>query len=175
MVFHNKCICPNGLPWPGFFHPTYKQTNHLEYRHLKSCYFRRLELTDKRGGQPWKATNYRNSLVNLMEELNVSDIYQQIHPTTKSFTYESKPLHLKWRINFFLISRPVSCRVKSTEIRPLITPDQKSIFLNIDFINKFARGPGLRKLNNTLLEDENYKELIEFYPQTLEYHEITDK
>ena len=26
---------------------------------------------DKRGGQPWKATNYRNSLINLMDELNL--------------------------------------------------------------------------------------------------------
>ena len=30
---------------------------------------------DKRGGQPWKATNYRNSLISLMEELNLIDIY----------------------------------------------------------------------------------------------------
>ena len=50
---------------------------------------------DKHGGQPWKDTNYRNSLVNLMDELNLIDIYRQIHPTTKSFSYESKPLNLK--------------------------------------------------------------------------------
>ena len=30
---------------------------------------------DKRGGQPWKATNYRNSLISLIEELNLIDIY----------------------------------------------------------------------------------------------------
>ena len=40
---------------------------------------------DKRGGQPWKATNYRNSLINLMEELNLIDIYRQINPTKKYF------------------------------------------------------------------------------------------
>ena len=38
---------------------------------------------DKRGGQPWKATSYRNSLINLMEELNLIDIYRQINPTKK--------------------------------------------------------------------------------------------
>ena len=57
---------------------------------------------DKRGGQPWKATSYRNSLINLMEELNLIDIYRQINPTKKYFTYESKPLNLKSRIDFFL-------------------------------------------------------------------------
>ena len=28
-----------------------------------------------------------------MKELNLIDIYRQIHPTTKSFTYESKALN----------------------------------------------------------------------------------
>ena len=78
---------------------------------------------DKRGGQPWKATNYRNSLINLMEELNLIDIYRQINPTKKYFTYESKPLNLKSRIDFFLISRPLSCCVKNAEIRTSIAPD----------------------------------------------------
>ena len=115
--------------------------------------------------------------MNLMEELNLIDIYRQIHPTTKSFTYESKPLNLKSRIDFFRISRPLSCCVKSTEIRTLIAPDHKSIFLSIETKNELARGPGLWKFNNTLLEDENYKELIEFYyPQILvKYQEDTDK
>ena len=61
---------------------------------------------DKRGGQPWKATNYRSFLVSLMDELNLIDIYRQIHPIAKSFTYESKPFNLKSRIDFFLISFP---------------------------------------------------------------------
>ena len=63
---------------------------------------------DKRSGQPWKATNYRNFLVSLMDELNLIDIYRQIHPIAKSFSYESKPLNLKSRIDFFLISRSLS-------------------------------------------------------------------
>ena len=38
-------------------------------------------------------------------------------------------------------------------------------------------GPGLWKFNNTLLEDERYKELIKFYyPQILnKYSEVIDK
>ena len=67
---------------------------------------------DKRGGQSWKATNYRYSLVSLMDE-PLSDIYRQIHPITKSFTNESKPLNLKSRTDFFLISRSLSSFVKN--------------------------------------------------------------
>ena len=132
---------------------------------------------DKRGGQPWKATNYRTSLVSLMDELNLIDIYRQIHPIAKSFTYESKPLNLKSRIDFFLISRPLSSCVKNVEIRTSIAPDHKAVFLNIEVKSEFTRGPGLWKFNNTLLEDESYKDLIEFYyPQILnKYSEVTDK
>ena len=136
-----------------------------------------LNRIDKRGGQPWKATNYRNSLINLMEELNLIDCYREKHPTTKSFTYGSKPLNLKSRINFFLISRPLSCSVKNVEIRTSIAPDHKSVFLNIEIENEFIRGPRLWKFNNSLLEDKNYKELIAFYyPHILEkYRDVTDK
>ena len=136
-----------------------------------------LNRIDKRGGQPWKATNYRNSLINLMEELNLIDCYREKHPTTKSFTYESKPLNLKSRIDFFLISRPLSCSVKNVEISTSIAPDHKSVFLNIEIENEFIRRPGLWKFNNSLLEDENYKELIAFYyPHILEkYRDVTGR
>ena len=52
-----------------------------------------------------------------------------------------------------------------------------SVFLNIEVKNEFMRGPGLWKFNNTSLEDENYKDLIEFYyPQILtKYPEVVDK
>ena len=132
---------------------------------------------DKRGGQPWKATNYRNSLVSLMDELNLIDIYRQIHPTTKTFSYESKTLNLKSRIDFFVISRSLSSCVKNVEIRTSIAPDHKSVFLNVEVKKEFIRGPGLWKFNNTLLEDENYKDLIEFYyPQILnKYSEGVDE
>ena len=74
-----------------------------------------LNQIDKSGGQPWKATNYRNALVSLMEEINLVDVYRQLQPTTKSFTYESKPLKVGSRIDFFLISRPLSNHVRKTE------------------------------------------------------------
>ena len=62
-------------------------------------------------------------------------------------------------------------------LRTSIAPDHKSIFLSLEITSEFQRGPGLWKFNNTLLKDENYKELIEFYyPQILEkYSEVAEK
>ena len=132
---------------------------------------------DKSGGQPWKATNYRNALVSLMEEINSIDVYRQLHTTTKSFSYESKPLKVRSRIDFFLISRPLSNHVRKTETRNSIAPDHKSIYLNLEIKNEFKRGPGLWKFNNTLLEDKHFKEFVTIkYPQILEkYSEVTER
>ena len=128
-----------------------------------------LNRIDKLGGLPWKATSSRNTLVDLMKELNLTDIYRELHPKSESF-------NLKSRIDYFLISRSLSCDVKQAEIRISIAPDNNTIFLSINVKNDFNRGPGLWKFNNTLLEDNNYKELITFYyPQILrKYSEVTD-
>ena len=112
-----------------------------------------------------------------MEEINLIDVYRQLHPTTKSFTYESKPLNVRLRIDFFLISRPLSNHVRKKETHNSIAPDHKSIYLNLEIKNEFKRGPGLWKFDNTLLEDENFKEFVTIkYLQILEkYSEVTKK
>ena len=111
-----------------------------------------------------------------MEELNLSDIYRELHPKSKSFTYVSKSLNLKSRIDYFLISRSLSCDVRQAEIRISAAPDHNAIFLSIDVKSDFSTGPDLWKLNNTLLEDNSYKELIAFYypPILRKYSEVTD-
>ena len=136
-----------------------------------------LNRTDKQGGLPWKATAYRNAVVDLIDELNLIDIYRHLHPNAKTFTYESKTLKLKSRIDFFLVSHAISLDVLKSETRASIAPDHKSIFLCLEIKSEFKRGPGLWKFNNTLLEDDSYKELIEFkYPLIQEkYSELSDK
>ena len=61
-----------------------------------------LNQIDKLGCLPWKATSGRNTLVDLMEELNLADVYGELHPKSKSFTYISKSLNLKSRSTTFL-------------------------------------------------------------------------
>ena len=115
-----------------------------------------LSKLDKSGGLPWKETNYRNALVNLMKELNLTDIYRTIHPSTRTYTYESKSLRLKSRIDFFLVSKQFINDVIKAETRTSIAPDHKAIFLSLKIENNFTRGPGTWKFNNSLLQDENY-------------------
>ena len=136
-----------------------------------------LKQTDKYGGIPWKETAYRNSIIDLMEELGLQDIYRKLHPNAKSFTYETKNLKSKSRIDFFLVSNSIVSEVKRAEIRSSVAPDHKAIFLGIEVRSGLERGPGSWKFNNTLLDDENYKDLIRFiYPQIREkYKDVESK
>ena len=59
-----------------------------------------LNRIDKLSGLPWKATSGRNTLIDHMEELNLTEIYRNLN--SKSFNYVSKLLNLKLRIDYFL-------------------------------------------------------------------------
>ena len=91
-----------------------------------------LNKIDKWRGLPWKETTCRNSIIDLMEELNLLDIYRQFHAKNKSFTYETKNSKLKSRIEFFLVSCLTSYNVKRTEERSSMAPDHKAIFLGLE-------------------------------------------
>ena len=102
-----------------------------------------------------------------MEEPDLLDIYRQFHADTKSCTYETKNSKLNSRIEFFLVSRPISYNVKRTEVRSSIAPDHKAIFLGMVVQSELKRGPGTWKFNNALLEDQYYIDLMFYLPSDI--------
>ena len=103
-----------------------------------------LTKADKSGGAAWKSTNYRDAVDNLMNELNLIDIYRKLHPKTRSFTYESKTINLKSRIllDFILVSRPISMEVQNAEIRTSVAPDHEATFLKDCYKKRAQERPG---------------------------------
>ena len=93
------------------------QVNQLQFmQELKNCIIDKSELTslivggdwnctlskkDKFGGIPWKPSSYRNLIVTTIEMFDLVDIQRMRHPKLRKFTYESKSLKLKSRIDFF--------------------------------------------------------------------------
>ena len=67
-------------------------------------------------------------------------------------------LKLKSRIFFLLVSRSISNNVKRTEVRSSIAPDHEAIFLGMELQSEL----GTWKFNNTLLEGQDYIDLISF-------------
>ena len=169
------------------------QAEQLEFlQELNNCLIDKSELTtlivggdwnctlsknDKIGGKPWKATNYRNLVLTTMDILDLVDIQGERHPKLREYSYESKALKVKSRIDFFLVAKNLTQFVKKSEIYPSIAPDHKVIYISLSLSNETPRGRGLWKFNNSLLNNEHYVNKIrEIYFQTCSYYsELTDK
>ena len=161
------------------------QSDQLEFiQELNNCIIDKSEMTnviiggdwnctltnkDKKGGALWKLTPFRNLLLTTMETFDLIDIYRARHPNLKLFSYESKSLQIKSRIDFFLVAKPLVKYVRKVGINVSIAPDHKAIYLCLSLPVTTSRGPGFWKFNNTLLDDEVYiAHIRELVPQMRE-------
>ena len=136
-----------------------------------------LSKKDKKGGSPWRPAAYRN-LVNItIDTLDLVDIQRTRYPNVNKFSYWSKTLGVKSRIDFFLISKHLTKFVKKVDIQTSIAPDHNMILLSLSWPNENPRGAGFWKFNNSLLEDKEYTtKILELYPQLREkYHYVNDQ
>ena len=98
-----------------------------------------------------------------MGMFDLVDIQRVCHPKLRKFTYGSKAMHLKSRIEFFLIAKDLTASIKKSEILPAIAPDHNAIYaISLALSNKCLRGPGFWKFNNTLLNDPQYIDKIRY-------------
>ena len=63
-----------------------------------------------------------------------------MHPKNKSNTYESKPLKLKSRRDFFLVSGKYKPDITKVETRLSVAADHKAVFLSMNVNEEFKRG-----------------------------------
>ena len=92
-----------------------------------------------------------------MEEMNLVDIWRSRNEDRKTFTWMNKNEGAWSRIDYFLISDTLCVKCEETKILPAICTDHSSISLTVN-ISENKRGPGVWKLNNELLEDQNFNE-----------------
>ncbi|KAL9959075.1 hypothetical protein ACROYT_G036156 [Oculina patagonica] len=158
----------------------------LEFiQELNNCIIDKLELTnlivggdwnctlskkDKKGGTPWKPSLFSQLLLTTME------IFGGVrHPNLNIYSYVSKALNVKSRLDFILIAKNLSKHVKSTGITTSIAPDHKTAFLCLSLPNNSPRGPGFWKFNNTLLKDDGYTFKIRDLIPREKYASLKDK
>ena len=115
---------------------------------------------DKKGGllNPRKAVI--STTGNLQEELDLVDIWRVKNPEKKSFTWSQNSLMIFCRLDYWLISNALHDLVKVTDIIPAIRTDHSAITL--EFVNTLddVKGPGVWKMNCSLLDDEEYVNVI---------------
>ena len=64
-----------------------------------------LSKRDKIGVTVWAPTKYRNLLMTTMDMFDLIDIQRVRHPKIRKFTYESKAVGVKSRIDYFPLSK----------------------------------------------------------------------
>ena len=107
-----------------------------------------------------------------MEIYGMIDPWRELHQDTKRFTYHhqgSNPRKMS-RLDFFLVSHSLFPYVTKAGIQAGVQSDHSFITLQVDF-NKFTRGRGYWKLNNSLLKDSAYREVVKkcFKNNTFQY------
>ena len=100
--------------------------------------------------------NSRLTLKNMMDELNLVDIWRILNPEREQYTwYKLNPNNIFSRLDFFLVSSGLITCTQETNIIPRCHSDHFGVKLKIKTDN-FECGPGVWKLNNTHLENENF-------------------
>ena len=121
-------------------------------------------IIDKRGGMLVPRQSVIKSIDQLQSELDLHDIWRIKNPTTRSFTWsQSEPLIL-CRLDYWLISNSLSDNVCNVNTISAIKTDHSAIILEFQDVGDRARGPGLWKLNCSLLDDKQYTDEINNLP-----------
>ena len=99
------------------------------------------------------------------EELDLVDIWRSMNPEKKIFTWqryikkrEGKQL-VGSRLDYLFVNTGIVTNVEKAEIQYGYKTDHSMVSITIK-LNNFIRGPGVWKLNNELLEIEEYRDYI---------------
>ena len=91
---------------------------------------------------------------------NLIDTYRYVNPKLKGYTYiHSSDQMRNSRIDYILISAALADAALHSSILPCPAPDHKALTINLVF-NKNKRGKGYWKLNNALLKEQDYVNMI---------------
>ena len=117
----------------------------------------------------------RQELLTKMNELDLIDVFRDLNPTSKSYTWKQWGSQKSARLDYFLVSSSLIPFVQKAETLSSLYSDHSPIILDFDFF-RFQRGRGFWKLNNSLLCDEEYVTIVKntFKRITSQYAVIND-
>ena len=126
---------------------------------------------DTKGYQHRNNPKARDSLLQLMESLELFDIWRVHNEEVKKFTWFKNSKQMA-RLDYFLITSDWVTKTVHTKISPGYRTDHSLLTLRLN-IEKFPRGKGFWKFNASLLKDENYVKLVkETIHETVERYKV---
>ena len=101
----------------------------------------------------------RDAFLSLIEEQNLVDAWTELNPGKRTFTWAKGNPYKFGRLDMFFISEHLITQTVSSSVLAGYRSDHCIITLNLSVAEK-KKGPGLWKLNESLLKDENYDKAI---------------
>ena len=126
--------------------------------HLVVCGNFNLILDSKKDSYNYSNINNPNARTKVLQNILV-DMFCQFNPDKKRFTWRRQNPIKQARLDYFLTSRSVTDIVNSCFIVPSYRSDHSIIEMTIT-ISNFVTGRGTWKLNNSLLKNPDYLNLI---------------
>ena len=124
-------------------------------------------ILDKENGLPNRNIKCRRVIKGCNEKYDLIDIWRLKHENIKSYTWKSNHTPpIKCRLDYFLISSYLLNIISKCEISTCIKTDHSPVVLHL-CINKQKKGPGYFKMNNSILLDTEYQNIIKTSIQTI--------
>ena len=101
---------------------------------------------------PW-AYSWPVSLSSLMERCDLVDSWRLKHPQDRSYTWRRANGAQASRLDMFWLSSSLHEHVSEVSIYPFFRSDHSYVFLRLTLPSLPERGPGVWKLNTSLLQD----------------------
>lgn len=115
---------------------------------------------DIKGGKGHSNSNTRKILNDIIEQEELLDIWRVMNGTDFASTFSrNKPVILRERLDYILISAGLQQNVISTDILVSFISDHSPVLMVINFVG-ITPGKGYWKLNNSLLQDSVLTERI---------------
>jgi len=115
---------------------------------------------DKKGGSTLCRTQVTSLIERIMIEFGLVDIWRTKNPYKKQFTWSQTTPQIECRLDHWLIPSQWIQATKFCKIEPAVRTDHKAVLLKLQGDNFVPRGPGLWKLNNEVLQEQEYVDLI---------------
>ena len=115
---------------------------------------------DKYGGNSDMGFTGKDEVAKLKRDFFLNDIWRTKNKRTRQFTWFNSNASIACRLDKFLISKDLVDLTRLCDIQPCHFSDHDFVNLTLDTRTFWNRGPGVWRLNTSILSDPNYEKLM---------------